>query len=175
MINRQRRYKCEAFNVNHKNCVTKLWSVRSYFLYLYMVSFQHCFYSEQEYFLLKQTVLNVLQKFQTDWVDSSTKSSIVIQKSCSIDYLLLYHPSCTSVLAQLLSLTLIYIILGVKLCSPTFLILMSSNCRPPSHQSFLCTLHFSPFLIKLIYLAMCIMCLVSLSFLAIHISDLLSK
>ena len=38
------------------NCITKLWAHLSYFIYLYMVSFQHCFHSEQHCFHLGWTV-----------------------------------------------------------------------------------------------------------------------
>ena len=93
----------------------------------------------------------------------------------SIDYPVLCHPYCTSVLSQLSSITIIYFIPGVKSISPTFLVAISDNCRPPSHQSILCILHFYPFLTKLILLEICLVCLVSLPLLVIHISDLLSK
>ena len=46
--------------------------------------------------------------------------------------------------------------LGVRTGSLTFLVPMSANCRPPSHQSILCILHFSPFLTKFVILAMCL-------------------
>ena len=65
--------------------------------------------------------------------------------------------------------------IGVRSGSLTFLVPMSSNCRPPSHQSIFCILHFSPFLTKCILLAMCLVCLVSLPILAMHISYLLSN
>ena len=136
---------------------------------------QHCFHSEQHCFLLEQTFFNVLQTLKTDWVEYSTQSSIVIQKYCSIDYPVLCHPSCTRVLSQLSSLTIIYFILSVKLGSPTFLIAVYANCGTLSHQSLFCILHFYPFLNKCILLAMCIVCLLSLPFLAIHISELLSR
>ena len=61
------------------NCITWLWALSSYFLYLYMVFIQQCFHSEQHYF-------TVLQTFQTDWVQSNPKSSLVIQNYFSIDY-----------------------------------------------------------------------------------------
>ena len=118
---------------------------------------------------------NLIQKFQTDCVDSSTKYSLFIQNSCSIDYPVLCHPSCTSVLSQLSSLTIIHFILEVKSCSPTLLVEMYANFRPPSHQSILCILHFYPFLKKYILLAMCLVCLLSLPLLEIHIVDLLSN
>ena len=125
------------------------------------------------FFLLEQTIFNVLQTFQTYWVDSSTQYIPVIKNSCYIDYLVFCHHSCTIVLYQLSSLTIIYFIIGVKSLSPTFLVAMSANCRPPSHQSILWILQFYPFLNKLFILAMCLVCLVSLPFLSIHIADLL--
>ena len=76
---------------------------------------------------------------------------------------------------QFSSITIIYFIIGVGSGSLTFLLPMSANCRPTSNQSILCILNFSPFLTKCILLAMCLVCLVSLPFLAMHIADLLSK
>ena len=76
---------------------------------------------------------------------------------------------------QFSSLTIIYFILGVRSGSLTLLVPMSANCRPPSHQSILRILHFSPLLTKCILLEMCLECLVSLPFLAMHMADLLSK
>ena len=73
------------------------------------------------------------------------------------------------------SLTIIYFILGVGSGSHTLLVLISTNCRPPSYQSIFCILHFSLFITQCIILAMCLVCLVSLPFLAMHIVDLLSK
>ena len=119
-------------------------------------------------FFLEQTVLNVLQTFQTGWVESSTQSSPVIQNSCSIDYPVLCHRSCTSVISELSSLTIIYFILGIKSSSPTFLEAMSAKCRPLSDKSILWILHFYPFLSKCILLAMCLLCLVSFPLLSIH-------
>ena len=49
-------------------------------------SFNSVSHLEQHYYFIKQTVFNALQIFQTDWVDYSTQSSLVIQNSCSIDY-----------------------------------------------------------------------------------------
>ena len=80
-----------------------------------------------------------------------------------------------SFLYQLSILTIIYLILGVKSGSPTFLVAMSDNHRPPSLQSILCILHFSPLITKCNLLAMCLVCLVSLPYLVIHTSDLISK
>ena len=62
------------------NCITKLWSHCSYFLYLYMVFLQHFFHSEQHFF-------HVIQTFQTDWVYSNPQSSLFMQNSCSVNYL----------------------------------------------------------------------------------------
>ena len=138
-----------------------------------MIFFQHYFHSDQHFFLLEQTVLNVLQTFKTDWVKSSTQYILVIQNSSYIDYPLFCHPSCTSVLYQFSIITIIYFIIDVKWCSPNILVEMSTNCRTPSHQSILCIFHFSQFLTKCILLAMCLVCLVSLPFLSIHIKDLL--
>ena len=76
---------------------------------------------------------------------------------------------------QFSSLTIIYFILGVRSGSLTFLVPMSANYRPPSHQSIFCILHFSQFLTKCIFLAMCLVCLVYLPFLAMHIADLPSE
>ena len=70
---------------------------------------------------------------------------------------------------------MIYFILGFKSFSPTFLVAMSSNFRPPSHQSILCIFYFSPFLNKCTLIEMFLVWLVSFPFLAIHISDLISK
>ena len=70
---------------------------------------------------------------------------------------------------------MIYFILGFKWFFPTFLVAISDNLRPLTHQSILCILHFSPFLTKFTLLSICLIFLVSLPFLAIHISDLLSN
>ena len=120
-------------------------------------------------------VSNLIQTFQTDIVESSNQYSTVIEKSFSTDYPVSFHLCCTSVLYQLSILTMIYIILGFELLSPIFLVAISTNCRPASHQSILCILDFSPFLTKCTVLEMCIICLVSLSLLAIHIADLISN
>ena len=68
-----------------------------------------------------------------------------------------------------------FFILGVILCSPKFLVSMSANCRPPSHQSILWIFQFYPFLTKCTLLAICLVCLVSLPFLSIQTADLLSN
>ena len=65
-------------------------------------------------------------------------------------------------------------ILGFKLFSPTFLVANYFNCRPPSHKSILCMLHFLPFIKKYILLEIWLVCLVYLPFLYIQASDFLS-
>ena len=55
---------------------------------------QHCFHSEQHIFLLEQTVFNILQTFQTDLFQSSTKYSLVIHNYCSVYYPVLFHLPC---------------------------------------------------------------------------------
>ena len=113
--------------------------------------------------------------FQTDWVESSTLSNLVIENSCSTNYHLFCHTSCTSVLSRLWRLTITYFILEVKSGSPTFSVTMSANCRPPLHKSILWIFHFSPFLTKCIILAICLMSLVSLPILAIHTAEFLTN
>ena len=66
------------------NCITKLWDLRSYFIYLHMVFFQRCFRLEQHGFTWIDS-FHVLQTFQTDWFESLTQSSLVINNSCSSD------------------------------------------------------------------------------------------
>ena len=97
----------------------------------------------------------------------------VLGNYCFIDYSVSCNPYCTSVMSQLSSLTVIYFILGFKSFSPTVLVAISAKGRPPSHQSILCILQFSPFHTKCTLLEMCLVCLVSLPCLAIQTSDLL--
>ena len=130
---------------------------------------------EQTVFSFLFVYQNLIQIFQTDCVDSSTQSNLVIQNSCSTYYPLLCHPSCTSVLSQLYSLAMIYFILGVKSWSPTLLVAMSANWRPPLHQSIVCILYFSPFLTECIILVIWLVFLVSLPCLAINTADLPSN
>ena len=133
--------------------------------------FNYRTYSFQYYF----HVSNLIQTFKTDWVEASTQSSLFIQNSCSIDYTVSCNHSCTIVMPQLSSLTMIYFILGFKSLSLTFLVTMYFNCRLPSHQSISCILQFSIFLTKCILLVMCLVWLVSLPLLAIQTADLLSN
>ena len=92
-----------------------------------------------------------------------TQSILVIQNFLFFITILYYITPLVQVFClQFSSLTIIYFILGVKSGSLTFLVPMSANCRPPSHQSILCILHFSPFLKKCILLAICLVCFVSL-------------
>ena len=118
-----------------------------------MVFSQHYFPFRRTLLFSKKDIFQCsLQTFQTDWVKSSNQSSRVIQNSCYINYPVFCHPCCTSVISHLSSLTMIYFILGFKLFSPTFLVEISANFRPPSHQSILWILHFYPFLTKFILL-----------------------
>ena len=136
---------------------------------------QHCLPSRKDSLQCPFCVSNLIQTFQTDWVKYSTQSILFIHNSCSVDFNLFCHTSCTSVLPQLSSLTIIHFIMGVKSCFPTFLVEMSSNCIPPSHQSILCIRQFSPFLTKCTLLAIFLLCLVPFPLLAIHTADLLSN
>ena len=120
-------------------------------------------------------VSNLIQTFQTDWVYSSNKPSLVIYNYCSTEYPVSGHPSCESVIYKLSRFKMMYFILGFKSCSPTFLVAKSINCRPPSNQPILWYLHFSPFLTKGTLLAMCLVWLLYLSLLAIHTVNLLSN
>ena len=70
---------------------------------------------------------------------------------------------------------MIYFIMRFKYFSLICLVTISNNCRPPSHHSIWCILHFSPFLTKCTLLKMCLVWLVFLPFLAIQTSDLLSN
>ena len=117
----------------------------------------------------------MIQTFQTDLFESSTKSSLVKKNSCFVDYPVFCRPYFTSVLSQLSSHIIIYFILGVKSCSPTLLVVTYTYCRPPSHQLICYILKLSPFLTKCVILEMCLLCLVSLPFLAIHTSYLPSN
>ena len=64
------------------NCITKLWALSSYLLYLYMVFIQHCFHLEQHCFHLDRQfscsskISNLLSRIPT-------QSSLEIQNSCS--------------------------------------------------------------------------------------------
>ena len=52
---------------------------------------------------------------------------------------------------------------------------MYDNCRPPSNESILCILQFSPFLTEFTLLSMCILWLVYLPLLSMQIADLPSN
>ena len=86
MINRRWCYNWYELHVHHNIHITKLWALSSYFIYLH--GFISTIFSIKNniVFLLEQTVFNVPQTFQADWVDSSTQSTIVIHNSCSIEY-----------------------------------------------------------------------------------------
>ena len=149
-----------------------MWSLGSNFIYLYMFFLQKHFFIQNNIFFHPRTDNFQCSSNISTWLSEySNQSSLFIQNSCSVDYHVWRHPYCTSVLSQLSSLTMIYFIIGIKSYSPASLVAMSTNCRPPSQQSILCILQFSPFLINFIFLAMCLVCLVYLPFLATHIED----
>ena len=65
-------------------------------LYLFIwFSLNNVFRLEQHGFPSRTDSFNVLQTFQTYWVESSTKSSQVIQNSCSIEYPVFYQSERT--------------------------------------------------------------------------------
>ena len=109
MINRWWYYNCWDLHV-HNICINKLWDLRSYFLYLHRFLLT-LFSSITVQFSMFFHVSNLIQTFQTDWVDSSTQSSLVIYNSFSTDYPL----SCHWVSPQ------IPWALSLKLCSIVFL------------------------------------------------------
>ena len=77
MINRQWYYNCYELNVHHNIYITKLWDLRSYFLYLHgfiLTLFSPITYIFRWYF----NVSNFIQTLQNYRVESSTKYSIVI-------------------------------------------------------------------------------------------------
>ena len=70
------------------NCITKLWDLSPFFLYLYMVFIQHCFHLEQHCFHLDRQFS--CSSNISKWLSRiPTQSSLVIQNSCSS------WPSCT--------------------------------------------------------------------------------
>ena len=90
VINRQWHYNCWELHV-HNICITKLWALRSYFIYLHGFLLT-LFYSITVQFSMFFHVSNLIQIFKTGWVDPSTQSSLVIYNSCYTDY----HLSCQS-------------------------------------------------------------------------------
>ena len=72
---------------------------------------------------------------------------------------------------QLSSITIACNNLWFNSYSLTLLVLMLASCIPPSHHTVLCKLHYLPFLTNWILLKMFLVCLVSFSFLAVHIAD----
>ena len=133
------------------------------------------FSSRTVWFSILFHVSNLIQTFQTDLFESSTQYSLVVYNSCSTYYHVYCHPSCTDVLYQLSSITMIYFILGFKSFSSTLLVPLSNNWSPPSYQSILKILQFLPSLKKCTLLSMCLVCLVYLPLLAINTADLLSN
>ena len=120
------------------------------FTWFYISTF---FHSEQDFsysrtysFQWSLHVSNFILKFQTNWFESSTQSSLIIHNSCSIYYPVSFHSYCTSVMSQFSSLAVLYFIMGFKSFSPTFLVYMFANFRPLLHKPILCILKFSPIL-----------------------------
>ena len=151
-----------------------MWYIRSYSIYLngFLLTL---FSSRTVQFSMFFHISKLIQTFQTDWLEYSTQSSQIIYNYCSTDYPLSCHPSCTRVIYHILSLNMIYFILLFKSFYPTLLVAMSDIWRNPLHHSIWCIFHFSPFLKKCTLLEMCLVCLVSLPFLAIHTEELLSN
>ena len=79
------------------------------------------------------------------------------------------------VFCKLSSIAIGYPSIGFTASSLTFLVIISSSCRPPSHHTALWKFHYSPFLAKCILLEMCLVCLVYLTFLAMQIANFLSN
>ena len=152
-----------------------MWASSSYILYLYMFFIQHYFQLEQHCFHLDRqfscssNISNWLSRIptQSSLVNSELLFFITIQYTIT--------PLVQVFCLQFSSLTMIYLILGVRSGSLTFLVTMSANYRPPSHHYILCILHFSPFLTKCIILEIFLVYLVSLPFLAMQMEDFLSK
>ena len=151
-----------------------MWALSSYFLYLrgFLLTL---FSSRTLQFSMFFQVSNLIQTFQTYWVESSNQYSLVIWNSCSTGYHIYFHPYCTSFPYQFSIITMIYFIQVFKSFSSTFLVAMSNKFIPPSHQSILCIFHFSPFITKCTIISMCLVCLLSLPILAIHTADFLSN
>ena len=86
----------------------------------------------------------MIQTFQTDWVESSTKSSLVIKNYCSTDDTVSIHPSCTSLLYQLSILTMIYFIIVFKSFSKN---LCCNVCQLHTYFTLVNLVHFAFFTI----------------------------
>ena len=94
VINRWWCYNFWEIYVHRNICITKLWYLSSYFLYLngFLSNTvfhleQYCF-SRTDIFRCSFHVSNLIQTFQTDWVEYSTQYGLVIKNSCS------YRLSC---------------------------------------------------------------------------------
>ena len=141
-----------------------MWAHCPFFLYLYMFflstlcSFRTILFS------------SLIESFHVLRIFKLSEFSPKLNHRTIVPYTILVfcHPSCTSVLSQFSSLTIIYFNLCVRSGLLTVLVPMSANYRPPSHQSILCILHFSPFVKKCILLEMCLVCLVYLPLLGMH-------
>ena len=106
-----------------------------------MVLSQHCFlFRTILLFSRKYSFKFYLQNFQTDWVESSTNSSIIIHNSCYIDYTLFCQnvpdplPQPPALFPQKCASTLQPSTFQVIPPHPPYLLLQ--KCTPPLHISF---------------------------------------
>ena len=79
------------------------------------------------------------------------------------------------VFCQLSSLTIACPNLGFNSYSLTSLVPIYDSWRPPSQHTVLCRLYYSPFITRWIFMSVCLVCLISLPFLDIHTSELISN
>ena len=95
------------------NCITKLWSLSSYFLYLYMVFIQHCFQLEQHCFHIDRQ-FSCSSKI-SNWLSRiPTQSILVIQNSCYSELFCTLSPllyKCSVFSSQLLPLYISFLML----------------------------------------------------------------
>ena len=146
-----------------------------YFLYLYMLIltlFSHCYIENVQCF---SHHYKLIWTFKTHWVESSTQSSWFIHNTLFLIILCLISPLLYKCYVSCKSLTTAYTNLGFNSSSLTLLVPMSEKCRLPSHHTFLCIFHSSPFFTKWILLEILMVCLVYLPLLAIHKYALLSN
>ena len=114
--------------------------------------------------------------FKTHWVESiSTQSGQFIHNTLLSWIFFILSPPLVQVLCQLSNITIAYHNLGFNSSSLEFLVPMSDNSRPPLRHTVLWKFHPLPFLTNLILLEMCLVCLVSLSFLDIHTAGFISN
>ena len=136
----------------------------SYILYIF-IFYWHCFH------MVLRKVFDVVYKISKPLSRFYINSIQLIHHNIFSSYFYLsYHSSCTSIF-QLSVLTN----LGFIPSCLKFLVTMSDNWRPPSHHIVLFILYSLQSLTKYILLEKCLFFLVSLPFLAIHASYLISN